>query len=201
MFNVTSNKITTRQDVLIPNVQRHSARGFSFASFALVLACLESCSCRSEEWPALCVYPLLVSLKKLLLHFKPLNPFPPNPVFASTPPNLSSTPWTFRILPDRSTLHFFDAADRHNNAIFAALQSLTTIGKPNEQLQTPALMQSSLPTSAASPTLTSLRRSSSSLPTLSLPGASGPDLAYARPFVQLDMNTIFAVTQTTPTQQ
>ncbi len=42
--------------------------------------------------------PLMVQLKKLVLHLKHLNPFSSSPVFTSTPPNLSSTPWTFRTL-------------------------------------------------------------------------------------------------------
>ncbi len=155
------------------------------------------------------------SLNKLLLHFKPLNPFSLSPDFALTPTHLSSMHWTFRIYQrcrnnfsnapinrrnhcswhtdqhpnfclERATrteklvrqiqtltskqalfilcrdsanekiillartvppCNFFDAAARLNTAIFTALQSLTTIGELSEQLQTPALMQSALPTS------------------------------------------------------
>jgi hypothetical protein len=50
-----------------------------------------------------------------------------------------------RIVPP---CHFFDAAARRNTAIFTALQSLTSIGKLNEDLQQPVLIRSSLPTSA-----------------------------------------------------
>ncbi len=81
-------------------------------------------------------------LRSLSRRFKPCHPSKPSSFSAAIQPKA-----IFHLTRTVSPCHFVDAAI-HNIAIFAALQSLTVIGGLNEQLQTSALMQSSLTTSA-----------------------------------------------------